>query len=155
MLTREEKACNFETMRHIERVRNLLGEVIKELLERAAKHDQSKLEPPEVQAFTELTPKLAGLTFGSPEYLACKDALGPALEHHYANNRHHPEHFAHGVHDMTLVDLIEMVVDWKASSERHHDGNLLKSVQANAKRFQISAQLRDVLENTAHWMEGT
>lgn len=147
-LTAEEKATNYETFRHIERVRNILNVVIGEILRRAELHDQSKLVPPEVQLFTEYTPKLATCTYGSAEYEAFRKAMGPALAHHYANNRHHPEHFKNGVDDMNLIDIIEMLCDWKAASERHNDGNIRKSIEKNADRFGLSPQLVKILENT-------
>lgn len=148
-MTLEERATNYDTMRHIERVRNILNCVIIDLLRRAEEHDQSKLESPEVELFTEYGPVLAGLTYGSPEFNANKAKMGPALAHHYANNAHHPEHHKNGVNDMTLLDVIEMIVDWKASSERHHDGNILKSIEINSDRFGISPQLTRIMENTA------
>lgn len=147
-LTLEEKACNNDTFRHVERVRNLLNLVIVELLRRGELHDQSKLTHPEVSEFTRLTPVLAGLTYGSPEYDKCKAELGNALKHHYANNRHHPEHWKNGVDDMDLVDLIEMFCDWKAASERHNDGNIRKSIEINGKRFEMSPQLIRIFENS-------
>lgn len=153
-LTLEQKATNYDTFRHIERVRNLLGGFVMELLRRAAVHDQSKLETPEVELFTEYTPKLAGVTYGSPEYEAFRRAMGPALAHHYARNRHHPEHHKNGVDDMNLADLVEMFMDWKAASERHNDGNIKKSIEKNADRFGISPQLVKILENTARDMWG-
>lgn len=149
MLTQEQEATNWRTMQHIARVRDLLGEFITELLQRGRLHDQSKLASPEVEGFTEYTPKLAKCTFGSPEYNEFKKALGPALAHHYANNRHHPQHHKNGVNDMTLVDLLEMLVDWKAASERHNDGNIRKSIEINAELFQMSPQLTRIFENTA------
>jgi len=45
--------------------------------------------------------------------------MKPAIEHHYKNNRHHPEHFNNGIDEMNLVDLIELLCDWKAASERN------------------------------------
>jgi hypothetical protein len=52
------------------------------------------------------------------------------LKHHYAYNRHHQEFFGEdGVDGMTLVDLIEMLPDWKAATERHDDGDLAKSLE--------------------------
>lgn len=148
-LTPEQQATNFITFRHIERVRNLLNNCITELLKRGELHDQSKLEPPEVELFTEHTSRLAGLTYGSPEYQQALDDLGPALEHHYANNRHHPQHHKNGVNDMNLLDIVEMLCDWKAASERHNDGNIRKSIEHNADRFGLSPQLVRILENTA------
>lgn len=149
MLTQDQKACNLETMRHIERVRNLLNMFVRNLLRRAEEHDQSKLESPEVEAFTEFTPKLATCTYGSPEYREFLSAMAPALAHHYAKNSHHPEHWKNGVDDMTLLDVLEMLADWKAASERHNDGNILKSIEKNADRFKLSPQLVRILENTA------
>lgn len=148
-LTIEQKATNHDTFRHIERVRNLLNICISDLMERGEMHDQSKLESPEVEAFTEFTNKLAACTYGSAEYNANKEAMGPALEHHYANNRHHPEYHKDGVSDMNLLDIVEMLCDWKAASERHNNGNIRKSIEINADRFGISPQLVKMLENTA------
>lgn len=153
MLSLEQKACNFETYEHINKVQYYINVVIKELLDRANVHDQSKLDTPEVELFTELTDKLAGSTFGSAEYNEFKEQLGPALEHHYAKNRHHPEHFKHGVDDMNLLDLIEMFCDWKASSLRHNNGNLLKSIEINGKRFNMNDQLIKIFENTAELID--
>jgi hypothetical protein len=148
-LTEAQKACNHDTFRHIERVRNLLTVCTIEILMRGAKHDQSKLVSPEVEYFTEYTPKLAACTYGSDEYKGYLQAIKPALDHHYANNRHHPEHHKDGVNDMNLIDILEMLCDWKAASERHNDGNIRKSIEINANRFGLSPQLTRILENTA------
>jgi len=148
-LTLEQKATNNDTWGHIDRVRTLLNTCVRELLDRGEAHDQSKLDTPEVEAFTEYTPKLAGSTYGSDEYTAFRKAMSPALEHHYANNRHHPEHHKDGVDDMNLVDILEMLCDWKAASERHNNGNIRKSIEINADRFGLSPQLVRILENTA------
>lgn len=152
-LSLEEMATNYHTFKHIERVRNLINFVAQELLKRGELHDQSKLGHPEVKLFAEFTPKLAGSTFGSEEYNSFKKAMAPALEHHYANNRHHPEHYKNGIVDMNLIDLVEMLIDWKAASERHDNGNLLKSIEINSKRFDISPQLTKILENTADLLD--
>ena len=42
-----------------------------------------------------------------------------------------------------------MFCDWKAATMRHNDGNLLKSIEINTKRFDIGPQLKKVFENTA------
>lgn len=147
------KAANHDTWRHINRVQQLISVVIKDLLDRAIRHDQSKLVPPEVGLFAELTPKLANVTYGSPQYQEFLNQLKPALSHHYARNSHHPEHYKHGIEEMSLFDLMEMICDWKASSERHIDGNIRKSIEVNSSRFDISPQLRRILENTAAILE--
>ena len=75
--------------------------------------------------------------------------MKPALDHHYENNRHHPEHFKNGIKDMTLIDLIEMFCDWKTSSERHESGSILSSIDINKERFGYSEELASILLNTA------
>lgn len=147
-LNQEEKAVSYETMRHIERVRNLLNIMIIHILERQEMHDQSKMESPEVEIITERTKDLAPLSFGSPEYEAQKKEMKVSIEHHYAHNRHHPEHFKNGIKDMNLIDLLEMFCDWKAASERHNDGNLRKSIEINAERFGMSLDLAKIFENS-------
>lgn len=119
------------------------------LTTRGVLHDAAKLESPEVELFAEFTPKLAETPYGTEEYFECLKGLKPALDHHYATYRHHPEHFSGGVDDMNLIDLVEMVADWKAASERQKDGNLLKSIELNAQRFHIGDQLKQILLNTA------
>ncbi len=148
-LSLEEQACNFQTSLHIKRVGQLIHVVVKNMLDRADHHDDSKLQSPEVELFTKYTPLLAACTYGSEEYNQYKKEMSVALEHHYANNRHHPEHHKDGVNDMTLLDLIEMFVDWKAASERHNNGNIRKSIEINGKRFNMSPQLINIFENTA------
>ncbi len=92
-LTQAHLATNADTSRHIRTVGKVIHLFVKELLDRIDRHDQSKLASPEVELFTEFTPKLAGSTYGSEEYEGFRKAMGPALEHHYAKNDHHPEHF--------------------------------------------------------------
>ena len=147
-LTEHEKAVNYETFRHIERVRNLINVCVSDMMTRGEMHDQTKLAPPEVGLFAEYTDKLSSCTYGSAEYEEFRKGLKPALDHHYANNRHHPEHFKNGVEDMNLLDILEMLCDWKASSERHDDGNIRKSIEINANRFNLSPQLVKIMENT-------
>lgn len=142
----------FKTLRHIEAVRNHLNLCVRELLERAEQHDQSKLQAPEREAFDEYTEKLRGSTYGSPEYKQFLEDLKVPLAHHYANNRHHPEHHEKGVQGMTLIDILEMVCDWRSSSMRHADGDIFKSLPINQKRFGYSDDLAQIIANTVKWM---
>lgn len=149
----EIKAINYDTMRHIEAVRNLIGVVIKELLDRAKEHDQEKMKEPEVGIFAEFTPKLKHSTYGSPEYQEFLKEMKPALDHHYATYRHHSEHFPNGMNDMNLIDLMEMFCDWVASSRRHNDGNILKSIEINRTRFNMPDMMVNIFRNTASYLE--
>lgn len=141
--------CQVNTMKHIESVRKYIRLFTDKLTKRAVEHDRLKLESPEVEIFAEFTPKLANSTYGSEEYNDFLKGMNVALQHHYANYRHHPEHFDKGINDMNLVDIVEMLCDWKASSLRQNDGNLLKSIEINAKRFGYDDQLKQIFINTA------
>jgi hypothetical protein len=145
--------CQVETQKHIEKVRKYIRFFTDKLTSRGVLHDAVKLDSPEVELFAENTEKLANLEYNSPEYKESLAALKPALDHHYANCRHHPEHFPHGINDMNLIDIVEMIADWKAASERQKDGNLIKSIKINAERFDMSDQLRDILLNTAKLLD--
>jgi len=138
-----------DTLDHIMRVKHLLERINAKLMARAEDHDKTKLESPEKEVFDEFTPKLKGSTFGSDEYKGFLKAMKPALDHHYAFNRHHPEHFGlFGIEGMNLIDLLEMLADWKAASERHDDGDILKSLEINRKRFNFPPPLKKILFNT-------
>lgn len=136
------------TLKHIARVQQLLGNVVTRLVVRALVHDKSKLESPEVEIFEEFTCKLAGSTYGSEEYEAFRVAMKPGLDHHYAHNSHHPEFYPNGIRGMSLLDLIEMICDWKAATERHNNGDILKSLEINQKRFGYSDELKQIFFNT-------
>lgn len=138
-----------DTLRHIVRVGALLAPVVGDLAARGPAHDASKLVDPEKAVFDEYTPKLKDSTYGSDEYRDFLAGMGDGLEHHYAHNRHHPEHHPDGVAGMTLVDLIEMLADWKAATERHADGDLARSLRIQQDRFGLSDQLVSILEATA------
>lgn len=143
---------NLDTIKHIHAVRELLYKMIESLDERARLHDQSKLESPEQEIFGEHFEKLASTEYGTPEYDALLEKVKPAITHHYANNRHHPEHWTNGIDDMTLIDLVEMLCDWKAATMRNKNGNLRKQIEVNAGRFKFTSQLLQIFQNTVREM---
>jgi hypothetical protein len=137
-----------ETLKHIRRVQSLLAECAQNLTRRAIIHDSSKLCAVESSVFEEYTPKLKQCEYGSDEYKGYLAAMKPALDHHYSHNRHHPEHWPGGIGDMTLLDLLEMIVDWKAASERHDTGDIARSVEVNQHRFGYGDQLKKIFLRT-------
>lgn len=197
MSTDKQKATNYETLKHIELVMQLLATVQHEVFRRMFSHDRSKLESPEMEMFEQFTDRLAGLTYGSDDYKQCLEEMKQsALGHHYENNRHHPEFFEQykstiadkndehiealkqptclmqypddnyllnvleekltqesvelraSVNNMNLVDIVEMICDWKAATLRHNDGNIYKSIEHNTGRFGLSPQVVNILLNT-------
>lgn len=143
---------NLDTITHIYAVRELLYKAIQNLDHRALVHDKSKLETPEQEIFGENYGQLEKVEYGTPEYNALLEKVKPAISHHYANNRHHPEHWPNGINDMTLFDLVEMLCDWSAATVRNKNGNIRKSIEVNAERFNMSPQLKQIFENTVREM---
>lgn len=142
-----------DTIDHINNVRIKLNKVVQDLLERMVNHDKTKTESPEKEGFDEFTPLLATTEYGSEKYWATLEAMKPITDHHYLHNSHHPQYYREGINGMNLLDLIEMLADWKAAGERHQNGDMVKSIEINAKRFGIDEQLKQILLNTASYME--
>jgi hypothetical protein len=138
-----------DTQKHIDEVIKQGTKFALKLQKQIQKHDASKLKSPEKDGFDKYTPMLAKMEYNSPEYKKCLAELkDPYLNHHYANNSHHPEHFENGIDGMNLYDLIEMLCDWKAAVKRNKNGNIYKSLEINKSRFKISNQLYNILLNT-------
>lgn len=194
-----------DTLAHIARVAELLDLCQIELNRRGCAHDKSKLEEPEKSTFDACTAKLKAMAYGSPEYAVALADLKPALDHHYANNSHHPEYWPKlpestttnmlrasaaemeetakdaigragqgeinalldfakfsrdtadqmeaSVNGMSLFDVMEMLMDWKAATERmKNGGDIRRSLEINTDRFKLSPQLAGILRNTIHEM---
>lgn len=171
-----------DTQDHIDKVRDRVYQVTEALNVRAWNHDASKLEEPEKSGYDKLTIALKEVVYGSDEYKTALAEAKPVIDHHYAANSHHPEHWPAPTSDdiialrecveycpdapikrwlsaylaelesrlngMSLLDIIEMVCDWKAASERTKQGSIAQSLAHNKQRFGISDQLASILENT-------
>lgn len=146
-----------DTKDHIRKVRDNLFVIRHNLEGRGIAHDLSKLEEPEISGYESLQKSLQGVQYGTPDYRAALGAHEGVIKHHYACNNHHPEHWPNGIADMSLLDIIEMLADWKAAGERTKGGNLQTSIEFNIKRFGIGEQLAAILMNTAKelgWIDG-
>jgi hypothetical protein len=137
-----------ETREHIAEVAARLDAVCAELRRRGERHDASKLGPQEKPFFDAAGPSLRAHVYQSEDYIATLKTLEPALNHHYANNSHHPQHYAEGIAGMDLIDLVEMYCDWAAATLRSKDGDLARSIELNIERFVIEEPLASLLRNT-------
>lgn len=133
---------------HIRAVGCLLETAANELFDRIINHDSTRLDDIEWESNLRMSARLSATKFGSPEYYKCREEISDAVQHHYSNNRHHPEHFARGVNDMNLIDLLEMLADWVCSSNSQNEGSIENSLEINKFRFDVSDQLHRILCNT-------
>lgn len=143
-----EAEVRHQIREHISAVGRKFRAAIWSQIHASAVHDDSKFSDEEFPAYVESIPALAATTYGSDEYKAALERLGPALDHHYTHNPHHPEHHAEGIAGMTLMELIEMTCDWMAAVEKHDDGDIEESLRINQERFGIEPQLMAVIRNT-------
>ena len=170
-------------VKHISRVRDYLLEFQERLHKRGQEHDFSKLSKEELPYFEKYTPFQKTCKYGSDEYKKFLEELSPALDHHYKNNRHHPEHYIFyecagcfekyyqtpavcsqcgysifqkrtDISQMSLVDLVEMFCDWIAAGEQHEDGgDIIRSIEINQERFGYTDELKRILINTANYIK--
>lgn len=129
-----------DTAKHIDNVIRYMRSIINHLADRANEHDESLLIEPEASEFS----KIGGVnslfnTKHVPQYI---------LDHHYRNNTHHIEHYNEGIVGMDLLDIIEMLCDWKDLSKRH-DVDLIDYIKSNQAEYQYSDEMCSVLCNTA------
>ena len=142
-----------DTLAHIATVQARLQTIIHELNIRAAHHDESKLREPEKSGYDQLTLTLKNVAYGTEMYRVALAEAAPTIAHHYQHNRHHPEHFPDGMYGMNLIDVIEMLCDWKAASARTRQTSVAPSLSHTKQRFGINDQLFAILVNTVRDLE--
>lgn len=150
MADEQEEKYRRSVLAHKLLVAQQMQKAISELVRRAVVHDYSKFTAEEYDAFVANQPTFETISYGTPEYRAALKAVKPAIQHHYKYNSHHPEHWANGVNDMNLLDVLEMVCDWMAASQRV-PGDTLQLTQLK-ERFDISDQLMGIIEHTVEWL---
>ena len=147
----------FATYEHIHEVQRRIGSAITNLIHRALEHDQSKLRSPEVEIFDRCTERLAGLTYGSPEYQAQLAEMKPALDHHYAHNSHHPEH--HQPPDDPWVERLQRsrdAIEFGQVGEWATDAVMVLDADLRSRRSPVRGMsLFDILEMLCDWDAAT
>lgn len=135
----EEAKTIITILRHNRLVAAYLIQIANALEKRAIGHDASKFRLDEFNGFVQINRIAREHEYGSEEYRKSlrehKDVIGL----HFSRNRHHPEHHEHGIGDMSLIDLIEMVCDWKAASVTYGQTSLEKSLEIQIKRFGLDS----------------
>jgi len=146
-MTRKNDSAS-DTLKHRHEVIDKMNDICMRLMQRGVMHDDSKLEPPEKDALDAMDTNMRHLSYGSAEYMDKIKEAGPMLERHRENARHHPEYHGNDFAKMDLLDVVEMLCDWKAATMRHQDGDILKSLEINAKKYDMPEPVRAMLENT-------
>lgn len=130
------------------------------IFKRAIKHDNSKFNKNEITEYVKLdVRKLKNTKYGSAEYFDLIKVASVGTQIHYSVNSHHPEFYKFGFGDMSYLDRLEMLADWKAASFRS-GGDFNNSINKNTKRYKIKSfdkrsLIRDAQEIGLCWWPTT
>ena len=129
--------------RHIMTVQSRMRAIARRILNRADSHDLSKFAPDELGGMIEIDAIAEESGLNSPQYMEA--IKGPAIGLHRSRHSHHPEFHSDGIKDMSLLDLIEMVCDWKAANQvrGHPEGR--QSVNMMIRRLELKDEYRFVV----------
>ena len=128
---------------HTRSIRTNLAKITSDLTRRASVHDDLKLGDDQLDRYIARHQEIHPLPYDAPERKEVEAKYKDLIEAHHKQYRHHPEHFEHGIDDMNLVDVIEMLCDWAAAG-----ADIEKSLKVNEKKYSVSPQLMKLLKNT-------
>lgn len=103
-------------------------------------HDDSKIKKEETSCFSRINNSdgMRDPNLGIP------DEIKDMIKVHWRNNRHHPEHFI-DYHDMSEVDVIEMVCDWFSRSKQYGTDFLEFVNTRQANRFHFDDEFYEMV----------
>ena len=149
---KETKAQEYLEMNkaHIAEFQQAIDTLTEKLKQRAKAHDASKLKEPELTQYTEAEEKLENFKPGSKSYLTFARKEDIILSKHYSKNPHHVEHFKNGFNDMTILDLVDVLTDWRLDCG---DEDWNKFVDDRKDYYKMSDQLVDIFKNSKDVLE--
>lgn len=143
-----------ETMEHKTRVSIMLTRISKDLVRRGKIHDNSKFKSPEREIYNMNHEKLQQVKFGTDEYDKLMNGeMAVAIDHHYKENDHHPEHFEDGVVNMNLVQILEMLADINAVADAKGT-DVIKTLPEFMRKKNIPENFYTIFRNTLEYMKG-
>lgn len=145
-----EKQVKDEVLMHRNAVMSMLGFLCAEIMYHSRYHDASKLEnEEEFSALVRLKELDIKAEYGTEEYENIRNTvLKNMIKHHHKANSHHPEFFYDGISGMTLVNLMEMFVDWCVAGLQR-DGRI--NLDAACEKYDVCPQLASVFKNTVDY----
>ena len=141
-----------DTIMHVREVQDNLKDITNDIDKRGIVHDMSKFQEPEFSVFCETRPEFVNVNYGTPEYKAVCEKAKVAVDHHYENNRHHVAFHKDGIKDMNLLDVLEMLADWKAANKRSSDLSFEDSLPKCFENYKIDETLQNLIINTLKYL---
>ena len=135
----EETKALATILRHRGLIQKYLYGLSRKLEACAVEHDLSKLGVDEFAGFVKINKVAREYPYGSKEYKASLKGNN-IINLHFSRNRHHPEYHDAQVADMGLLDIIEMVCDWKSASTVYGKTTLLEALEVQIERFDLTKE---------------
>lgn len=132
-------------------VQSLVRRISYRLMSRADVHDLSKFSPDELGGMIAIDRIADEKGLNSPEYMAALS--GPAIQLHHSRHSHHPEYHQNGIRSMSLLDLIEMVCDWKAANQLRGHPEWNESVNMMTERLNLPGEYLLLIQLIARELE--
>ena len=151
MISDEIKTLN-TIQQHRETVETLLTILAQDFAIRGRVHDRSKLKSDEFDGYIHINRAARKHAFDSPELREVKRNHIAAIDHHYARNSHHPEYHK-DIRDMGFMDIIEMVIDWKAASITYGNQTLREGLSTMRERHDFSDAQWWLIDQVVEWLE--
>lgn len=145
MSVRDSQTVRF-IKNHQQKVQKNAHLLCSELIKRADEHDKSKLEEPELTGWEEMD-KEPRYEYGTEEYFEKQERYRWVFQHHYLNNKHHPEYWRGFLCDMDLIDVLEMICDW-ASFDYMTYTDAIEIIEQQMDRFGFNGLLKSLILNT-------
>lgn len=140
-------------MRHIELVRISLEKISQEFRIRGMKHDLSKFRRDEFQGFCRIGAAVEDHPYPSEEYFQAMKDNEEVVNLHKKRNSHHPE-FHEEPASMNWLDIIEMVVDWRAAWEAYgSDISWNSNIFDQLERFEFTPEQEWLIREVAWWLQ--
>lgn len=154
-MTKDELLALATIMRHRDALRLNAQRLIHELERRSLAHDLSKLSTDEIEGFVRINRAAREHAYGSEEYVESmrrEKAPTGCITLHLSRNSHHPE-FHENDRDMGWLDIIEMVLDWKAASDTYGKNTLRDGLAVHRERFEFTEAQWWLIEQVVDWLE--
>ena len=138
-------------IRHQKHVETNCESLAGEIRGRGIIHDQSKMSPDELSGFVEIHQIARKHALGTPEYEAAMRSAD-CIKRHFSHNSHHPEHHA-STSDMGWLDIIEMVLDWKAAADTYGLTPFRDGLAYQRERHGFTAEQWWLITQVAEWID--
>lgn len=104
-------AFNKDQVQHVQILQKLVLQFVNDIMKESIEHDTSKWGDVEYTTFVNSRKDLNNSKNGTDANYQ-KNLTSEAIQHHYKNNKHHPEYWKDKENSMPVEEIIIMFFDW-------------------------------------------